>query len=132
MKYAVLIARILLGLAFVATGVMNILHMNKQAMPGDAGLFLSLLSTHGYMTVVALVMLVGGLLLLVGRFVPLGLTLLGPVIVNIFLFHAFFAPSGLPVALLLVAFEAFLIFAYRLAFRGLFSAGPEVLGSPKL
>ncbi len=132
MKYAVLIARILLGLAFVATGVMNILHMNKQAMPGDAGLFLSLRSTHGYMTGVALVMLVGGLLLLVGRFVPLGLTLLGPGIVNIFLFHAFFAPSGLPVALLLVAFEAFLIFAYRLAFRGLFSAGPEVLGSPKL
>ncbi|WP_419804402.1 DoxX family protein [Terriglobus sp.] len=132
MKYAVLIARILLGLAFVATGVMNILHLNKQSMPGDAGLFLSLLSTHGYMTVVALIMLIGGLLLLVGRFVPLGLTLLGPVIFNIFLFHAFFAPSGLPVAILVVVLELFLIFAYRLAFAGIFSSGPEVLGSPKL
>ncbi len=132
MRYAILIARILLGLAMVAAGVMNILHLNKQSMPGDPGLFVSILTTHGYMTVVALVMLVGGLLLLVGRFVPLGLTLLGPVIVNIFLFHAFLAPSGLPIALLLVLIELFLIFAYRLAFRGIFSAGPEVLGSPKL
>ena len=132
MKYAILIARILLGLGMLAAGVMNILHLNKQSMPGDAGLFVSLLATHGYMTVVALIMVVGGLLLLVGRFVPLGLTLLGPVIVNILLFHAFFAPAGLPIALLLVLIELFLMFAYRLAFRGIFSAGPEVLGSPKL
>lgn len=132
MKYAVLTARILLGLAMLAAGVMNILHLNRQSMPGDAGLFLSLLATHGYMTVVALVMVVGGLLLLVGRFVPLGLTLLGPVVVNILLFHLLLAHAGLPIALLVVALELFLIFAYRLAFRGVFSAGPEVLGSPKL
>ena len=132
MKYAILIARILLGLSMLAAGIMNILHLKSQSMPGDAGLFASLLTTHGYMTVVALIMVVGGLLLLVGRFVPLGLTLLGPVIVNILLFHAFFAPSGLPVALLLVVFEAFLIFAYRQSFAGIFSAGPEVVGSPRL
>lgn len=132
MKYAILAARILLGLAFVAAGVMNILHLKQQSMPGDGGLFLSILATHGYMTVVALVMLVGGLLLLVGRFVPLALTLLGPIIVNILLFHIFFAPSGLPEALVILALEVFLIFVYRLAFRGIFSAGPEVLGSPKI
>ena len=132
MKIAVLIARILLGLAFLAAGIMNILHLNKQSMPGDAGLFLSIMATHGYMTVIALVMVIGGLLLVVGRFVPLGLTLLGPVIVNIFLFHAFLAPSGLPVAVLTVVLEAFLIFAYRPAFAGIFSAGPGPLGSPKL
>lgn len=132
MKYAILIARILLGLAFLAAGTMNILHLNKQTMPGDAGVFLNVLATHGYMTVVALIMVIGGLLLLVGRFVPLGLTLLGPIIFNIFLFHAFFAPSGLPVAILTVLLEVFLIFAYRQAFTGIFSAGPEVLGSPKL
>ncbi|GAA3747523.1 DoxX family protein [Terriglobus aquaticus] len=132
MKYAVLIARILLGLAFVAAGVMNILHLKQKPMPGDGGLFLSILSTHGYMTVVALVMLVGGLLLLVGRFVPLGLTLLGPVIVNILLFHIFFAPSGLVEAAVILALDIFLVVVYRRAFLGIFAAGPEVLGSPKL
>jgi putative oxidoreductase len=132
MKYAFLGARILLGLAFVAAGVMNILHLKQQAMPGDGGLLLSILSTHGYMTVIALVMLVGGLLLLVGRFVPLGLTLLGPVIFNILLFHIFFAPSGLIAAIVIVALEVFLIVVYRRAFLGIFAANPEALDSPRL
>lgn len=132
MRYAILITRILLGLAFLAAGVMGILHLSKPTQTGDAGLFLNLMITHGYTTVVSLVMLIGGLLLLVGRFVPLGLTLLGPVIVNILLFHIFFDPKGLPIAFVMVLLELFLIFAYRLAFRGIFSAGPEVLGSPKL
>jgi len=39
-------------------------------------------------------------LLLVGRFVPLALVILGPVIVNILAFHTFMAPAGLPLAIL--------------------------------
>lgn len=132
MKYAILVARILLGLAFVAAGTMNILHLKQQAMPGDGGLLLSILSTHGYMTVIALIMLVGGLLLLVGRFIPLGLTLLGPVIFNILLFHIFFAPSGLIAAVVIVALEVFLIVVYRRAFLGIFAANPDALGSARL
>lgn len=131
MKYAILIARILLGAVFVFFGANGILHfLPMTPPPGDAGLYLSLLATHKYMTVVALLMVVGGLLLLVGRFVPLALTLLGPIIINILLFHILFEPSGLPIAIAVVVLEAFLLFVYRASFRGIFSAGPEVLGSP--
>ena len=131
MKYAILIARILLGLIFVFFGINNILHFMPMHMPpGDAGLFLSLLATHKIMNVVAVLMIVGGVLLLVGRFVPLGLVLLGPVVANIFLFHALFDPSGLPIAIVVVVLELFLIFAYRWAFAGIFraEANPEATG----
>jgi hypothetical protein len=58
-------------------------------------------------------------LILIGRFVPLGLTLLGPVIVNILLFHIFLEPNGLPMALIVSAMALFLLWRYRENFAGL-------------
>jgi hypothetical protein len=55
-----------------------------------------------YWMVIFGVQVIGGILLLVNRFVPLALVLLGPVIVNIFFFHAFMAPAGLPLAIVVV------------------------------
>ena len=128
MKIAILIARILLGLAFFAAGLLNILHkMSMPAtLPADAITFTTLLMTHGYMTFVALLMVIGGLLLLVGRFVPLGLVLLGPILVNILLYHTLFQAPGIVPGIVLTVLEVFLIWAYRLSFRGLFDAAPEV------
>ena len=127
MKVAVLAARILLGLIFLVFGLNAFLHfMPMQPLPGDAGRFAGILFTSRYLFVVALIQVVSGDLLLVGRFVPLGLTLLGPVIVNIFLFHLLLAPAGLPLALVCVVLEAFLIWAYRRAFEGLFAARPTL------
>lgn len=133
MKYAVLVSRILLGAVFLFFGANLILQFYKQPpMPGDAGELSRILAVTGWMKVVGLLQVIGGLLLLVGRFVPLGLTILAPIVVNIFLFHALLVPQGIPVAIVVALLEIFLIFAYRLSFRGIFSAGPEVVGSPKL
>jgi hypothetical protein len=60
-----------------------------------------------------------GALLLANRFVPLALVLIAPVIVNIFAFHAFLAPSGLVVASALVALELTLAWVNRSAYRSL-------------
>jgi len=59
-------------------------------------------------------------LLLIGRFVPLGLTILAAIIVNILVFHALMAPEGFPMALVVTALELFLVWQYRAAFAGLF------------
>jgi hypothetical protein len=59
-----------------------------------------------------------GILLLVGRWVPLALTLLAPIIVNIVLYHLFLAPEGNGLALVILALEVFLFWAYRGSFRG--------------
>ena len=125
MKYAVLIARILLGLMFVFFGANIILHfLPMQPMAGNAVLFMAAIGTTGYMKVIGLIQIIGGLLLLVGRFVPLGLALLAPVVMNILLFHLFLAPSGIPVALVVVVLEGFLLFVYRASFMGIFAADP--------
>jgi hypothetical protein len=64
---------------------------------------------------------IGGLLL-IGRFVPLGLTILGAIIVNIFLFHILMAPEGLGPAVIVGVLELFLVWRYRDGFEGIFSA----------
>jgi uncharacterized membrane protein YphA (DoxX/SURF4 family) len=127
-KIAILISRILLGLVFFVFGLNNILHFMKMTPPpGDAGTFLGLLMAHNFMTFVGLLMVIAGLLLLVGRYVPLALVLLGPILVNILLFHILFAGgAGIGPGLVCTILEVFLIWAYRLSFRGLFDASPEV------
>ena len=127
MKIAILIARILLGLVFFASGVVSLLKLGKMGgMPSDAMTFMTLMVSHNYTTFIALLMLIGGLLLLVGRFVPIGLVLLGPILVNILLFHILFRVPGIITGLVCTVLEIFLIWAYRSSFRGLFAATPAI------
>jgi putative oxidoreductase len=128
MKIAIIIARILLGLLFFVFGLNGILHfMKTPAMPpSDATTFATILMSSGYMTFVAVLMTIAGLLLLVGRYVPLALVLLGPILVNILCFHFLLAHGGAAMGLVATVLELFLIWAYRLSFRGLFDAAPEV------
>jgi putative oxidoreductase len=118
MKYAIIIARVLLGLVFVVFGSNAFLHfIPMPPMQGQAGAFIGALVSSGYIYVIALLQVVGGLLLLIGaRFVPLGLTLLGPVIVNIMLYHIFLDPSGLPMACVISILALFLLWVYRYKF----------------
>ena len=133
MKYAVLVARLLLGLIFLVFGVNHIVpFLPMPPMTGDAGVFSTVLFVHKYFAVIGLIQVIAGLLLLVGRFVPLALTLLAPIIVNILLFAALLAHGGFAPPVLVTVLEIFLLFAYRLSFAGLFSAGPQLAGSPKL
>ena len=123
MKIATLIARNLLGLMFVVFGLNGFLRFIPQPPPppGLALQYLSVLSESHYMVPVFLLQLTGGALLLANRFVPLALVLLGPVIVNILLYHSLMAPAGLPPGL--VAFILWLIVFYgvRSAFAGIFA-----------
>jgi hypothetical protein len=71
--------------------------------------------------VIAVLQVLGGLCLLLGaRFVPLGLTLLGPVIVNIVLFHVFLEPNGMLIAVVISALALFLLWVYRFKFPAIF------------
>ena len=128
MKIAILVSRILLGLVFFAAGLANLLKLGKMGgMPADATTFMTVMMTHNYTTFIAIIMLIGGLLLLVGRFVPMGLVLLGPILVNILLFHILFQVPGIAAGIVCTVLEVFLIWVYRLSFRGLFDAAPEVI-----
>ena len=127
MKIVVLIARILLGLLFLVFGLNGILHFIPQPPmpPSDATTFATILMTHKYMTFVAVLQVIGGLLVLVGRFVPLGLTILAPILVNILLFHFLLMPQGVAIGLICTVLEIFLIFEYRAAFLKLLHPDPR-------
>ncbi len=101
MRVAGLIARYLLGLIFLIFGANGFLHFIPMAQPtGVAGQFLGALFVSHVLVVIFLLELLPAILLLVGRYVPL--------------------------ALVLTLLELFLIWAYRLSFRGLFDAAPEI------
>ena len=96
MKIVTLIARILLGLVFLVFGLNGFLNfLNTGPAPtGLAGQFLGALILSHYYWVVAALQIAGGALLLVNRFVPLALVLLGPVIVKHHLFSCVHESDG--------------------------------------
>lgn len=123
MKIAALIARYLLGLIFLIFGANGFLHfIPMPPPPGVAGQYMGALFVSHILVVVFLLELIPAILLLVGRYVPLALVLLGPVIFNILLFHAFLAPSGLPLALVVVVLWLLVFAWHRSAFAGIFQA----------
>ncbi len=125
MKVATIISRVLLGLIFVTFGLnmfLNFIHMPPPP-EGPAREFMTALFMSHYLYVVGALQVVGGLILLSGRWVPLGLTLLGPVIVNIVCFHVLMAPAGLPMALVVSFLALFLLWRYREHFAGLVKNG---------
>ena len=121
MKIATIIARILLGLIFVVFGSNVFLHFLPMPPPppGLAGEYFHALFASGYIHAIGGLQVIGGLLLLIGRFVPLGLTILGAIIVNIWLFHSLMAPQGFGPAIVVTILELFLVWRYRDAFAGI-------------
>ena len=110
----------MLGVVFVFFGSNVFFHFLKMPpMSGPAGNFMGAIAQTGYMNVIGFCQVAGGLLLLVGRYAPLGLTLLGPVIVNILCYHIFMDPKGLPIAVVVAALSLFLVWSYRANFAGL-------------
>ena len=121
MKILTIIARILLGLIFVFFGSNGLLHfLPMPPLPqGVTGEYLHAFFASGYVYVISGFQVLGGLLLLIGRFVPLGLTILAAIIVNIWAFHLLMAPEGLPPAVVVTILELFLVWSYRDRFAGI-------------
>ena len=123
MKIVTLIARILLGLIFVVFGLNGFLNfLSMGPMPsGLAGQFILALAMSHYFWVVAALQVAGGALLLVNRFVALGLVLLGPVIVNILCYHALLNSSGVAPAIVVTILWFIVFYAHRQSFSGIFA-----------
>jgi uncharacterized membrane protein YphA (DoxX/SURF4 family) len=130
MRHIVTLARILLGLVFFVFGLNGFLNFIPMPPPQGAGAaFLGALAATGYLfPLLMATQTLSGLLLLTGRWVPLALTLLAPVVVNIVAYHLALDPAGLPLALFALGLGVFLAWAYRDSFRTVvaYKAGPSV------
>src|SRR5450631_4319205 len=123
MRIASVIARYLAGLIFLVFGLNGFLSFIPLPPPeGIAGQFMGALYESRYLWVIFAFQVIGGLLLLVNRYVPLAVAVLAPVIVNILTFHALMAPSGLPLALVVAVLWALIFVDVRPAFSGLFQS----------
>jgi len=120
MKITSVIARFLLGLIFLVFGLNGFFHFIPMPQPtGVAGQFMGALFVSHYLNVVFALQLIGAVLLLINRYVPLALTILAAVIFNILLFHLLMAPSGLPLAILATLLWVLAFVNFHSAFSGL-------------
>ena len=128
MKITVIIARSILGLIFLVFGLNFFLHFIPMAPPaGKAGAFQGGLFQSGYFfPFLKVIETVSGLFLLINRYTAFFLLLLFPITVNICLFHAFLAPSGLPLGGLMLIIHLFLGYAYFRYYRDIFTVQPAV------
>jgi putative oxidoreductase len=124
MKIAAMIVRYLLGLIMFVFGLNKFLHFIPiPPMPGPDGAFMGALAASGYMMpFIAIVEIVGGLALLSGFYVTLGLLILLPVTVNIFLFHLVLNNMGLPMGGFVFLANLFLLYVNRESLAGVFRA----------
>jgi hypothetical protein len=114
-------ARLIQGAAFFTFGLNGFLHfLPMPPAPAAAAGFMGALAATGYMfPLIKGTEVLTGLLLLSNRYVPLALTLIAPVLVNILAFHLFLAPAGLALPLVLLATELYLAWTYRAAFASM-------------
>ncbi len=124
MKIVTMIARILLGLVFVVFGADKLHHFIPQGqMPGGAaGEFIHAMMTTKYMFVIGLFEFAGGFLVLINRYLAVGLCLLGPVIVNIMLVDILMMHDGLPVGIVVTLLWFLIFWPVRGVFSGIFQA----------
>jgi putative oxidoreductase len=123
MKILTNISRFLLALIFAVFGLNGFLHFIPMPPPsGVAAQFMGAMFASKYLLVVFAIELIAGVLLLINRFVPLALTLLAPVIVNILLYHTLMNPAGLGLAIFVSILWGVIFASVRSAFAGIFQA----------
>jgi hypothetical protein len=122
------IARYLQGISFFVFGLNGFLHFIPQP-PGTPEAMIkfggALMATGYMMPLIKGTEVLAGVLLLSNRYVPLALTLLAPVLVNIVAAHAFLAPNGLALGLILFVLNIFLAYQYRASFAPMLQARVE-------
>lgn len=110
-----LMFQIILGLAFALAGGAKLLIPNQLSL-GD--LLIDGMKNTGYLySLLGFTELITGMVILSGRFVPLALAVSAPIALNIFLYHVFLAPAGLPIGFGLLAIHVALLVAYADAYR---------------
>lgn len=117
MKNKILFIVILLfGLIFINSGLnkfFNYMPMPKD-MPEKMLKVMNAFMTIGWlMPLIAVAEIIGGVLFIIPKYRALGAIIIFPVMIGILLTHIFIAPSGLPLALVLLAINLWVLIENR-------------------
>jgi hypothetical protein len=129
-KWGPRVARTLLGLVFFVFGLNFFLNFLPQPPPPKEALpFFDGLTSSGYVfPVIKALEVAAGLALLTNRFVPLALTVLAPILINIAGVHFVLVPEPV-MPIILLALELYLAWSYRAAFAPMLRARVEPAAS---
>jgi putative oxidoreductase len=120
-------SRYFLGLVFAVFGFNYFVpFIPHPEITGDALVYMTGLTKAGYFwPLLRSLELIFGIALLSNRFVPLALTILGPITLHIFLFHAFLMPANLVLAIIMLIAHGLLIKANWNIFKNLLTVKTE-------
>lgn len=114
---------LLFGLMFINSGLNKIFQympMPKDMPENMMKLVEAFAAITWLMPLIAVVEIIGGVLVIIPKYRALGAIMIFPIMVGILLVHIFNAPSGLPIALILVAVLAWIMIDNRAKYAGLF------------
>lgn len=118
-----LVIRVLLALFMIVFGANKLFHfMPPPEMTGPGAELMALYGASGFMAIVGLLELLAGLVLLVGKFIPISLTIIVAIMFNAALFHVLYDPATIAGSLVALILTLILIFAYKKKFGTYFKA----------
>jgi putative oxidoreductase len=127
MKIFTTIVRLLMGLAFVVFGLNGFLNfIPSPPLEGVVATFMQATAVQSHFIYLPFaVQLIAGLLLLSGRYVPLAIALLAPIIANILDFHITIQMSTIAPGILVLVLWIILFVQYRSYFTSVFTANAK-------
>ena len=115
--------RILFGVFCLIFGVNKFVgFLEMPAIPGDGGTLMTIYATSGFMKIIGVLEILGGLALLLNKYVPLSLIFMVAIMFNAFLFHALHDMGGIAGAVLGLILGLLLVYAYKSRFLSVLSA----------
>ncbi|HXB41886.1 MAG TPA: DoxX family membrane protein [Bacteroidia bacterium] len=107
---------LLFGLMFINSGLnkfFNYMPMPKDMPENMVKLFGAFMTIGWLFPLIAVAEIIGGILFITNKYRALGAIIIFPVLIGILLTHIMYAPSGLPIALVLFAIEIWVIIENR-------------------
>lgn len=115
--------RILFGLFCLIFGLNKFLNFIPfPPMEGDGATLMTIYGTSGFFKIIGVLEVLGGLALILNKYVPLSLTILISIMFNAFIFHALHDMGGIGGAVLGMVLGLLLVYAYKDRFKDLLSA----------
>lgn len=117
------VIQVLLGLFMLILGLNKFLvFIEIPNPPGDGGQLMQIYISSGFLKLIGVLEILGGIALLANKFVPLALTLLTAIMFNAFLFHALHDLKGIGGAAVTLSLCLALVYANRERLSSLLSS----------
>lgn len=117
-----MVLRILFGLFCLIFGINKFAHfLQFPAIPGDGGTLMGIYASSGFMKLIGILEILGGLALIIGRYVPLALIVMIGIMFNATVFHALHDIGGIAGAAVGLILGLVLVYALKTRFLSILS-----------